>query len=365
MNKKLVMPDYDNCIANVPNSILKKYGIQTVGKSLPLLDKYMGKNYKNTVLILLDGMGKAIIEKHLDPSGAFRTNLAGIYKSVFLSTTVAATTSIMSGLQPCEHSWLGWECYYPQVDKNVTVFFNTIQGSDEQAADYDIPRTVTPYESLVEKLNKHGHEAHMLAPFTEDHPKTIEELCDKIKSLCKEPGEKNIYAYWNQPDGLLHRNGCSSQVVHDALLNMEKCVSDLASELEDTLVIVTADHGHLDTDCATIQDYPEIMDCLIRLPSLEPRVLNLFVKEEKKEVFEKLFNKEFGDSFKLMPMEEAISQNLFGTGKHHEMFRKMLGNYLAIATGTLSIYFNEERWVSMHGSLTEDEMLIPLIVFQS
>ena len=146
---------------------------------------------------------------------------------------------------------------------------------------------------------------------------------------------------------------------------MEKCVSDLASELEDTLVIVTADHGHLDTDCATIQDYPEIMDCLIRLPSLEPRVLNLFVKEEKKEVFEKLFNKEFGDSFKLMPMEEAISQNLFGTGKHHEMFRKMLGNYLAIATGTLSIYFNEERWVSMHGSLTEDEMLIPLIVFQS
>jgi len=43
----------------------------------------------------------------------------------------------------------------------------------------------------------------------------------------------------------------------------------------------------------------------------------------------------------------------------------MLGDYLAIATDNLSIFYTDERWVSMHGSVTEDEMLIPLIVFDN
>ena len=120
--KKIVYPDYKNCIANVPNSILKYYGAELAGESLPLLDAQMTKPYKNVVLLLLDGMGKYILEKHLSENGAFRKNVRGFYSSVFLSTTTAATTSLLSGLQPCEHAWLGWDCYYPQIDKNVTVF---------------------------------------------------------------------------------------------------------------------------------------------------------------------------------------------------------------------------------------------------
>ncbi len=181
--------------------------------------------------------------------------------------------------------------------------------------------------------------------------------------MCKEPGQKYIYAYWNQPDGLLHRNGRKSRLVHRAMKDMEKLIDKLSKKCEDTLIVVTADHGHIDTECAVIQEHPALMDCLERMPSLEPRVLNLFVKEDKKAFFEQEFNRLFGDEFRLMPMEEAIERNLFGTGAHHKEFRGMLGNYLAIATGDLSIYFNDERWVSMHGSLTEDEMLIPLIVF--
>ena len=49
--RKLVWPDYKKCIANLPNSILKKFGAQTVGDTLPLLDKYLEKDYKNIVVI--------------------------------------------------------------------------------------------------------------------------------------------------------------------------------------------------------------------------------------------------------------------------------------------------------------------------
>ena len=193
----------------------------------------------------------------------------------------------------------------------------------------------------------------------------MEEICERIKTLCREPERKYIYAYWNQPDGLLHRNGCNAQVVKDELETLEYMVNQLAEECEDTLFLVTADHGHIDTEYVVLQDYPAICDCLVRLPSLEPRVLTFFVKEEKKDVFEAEFRKEFGDKFLLLTMNEAIERNLFGTGAHHENFRGMLGDYLAIATGNLSIFYTDERWVSMHGSLTEDEMLIPLVVFET
>lgn len=362
---KLVWPDYENCIANLPNSILQKWGLPTVGTTLPLADKYLKKDYKNIVVFVLDGMGKTVLEKLLDETGPFRSHLAGIYKSVFPPTTVAATTSVMSGLQPCEHSWLGWECYYPQVDKNVVVFRNTVQGTEEPAADYNVPWTVTPYEDIVTTINTSGGKAYGCAPFLPPYPKTIEEVCTQIRELCENPEQKYIYAYWNQPDGILHKNGCCSIIVKKALEQIEATVSQLAEQVEDTLIIVTADHGHMDTDYVALQDYPQICDCLVRLPSLEPRALNFFVKEDKKEIFEQEFQKAFGDKFLLMPIEEVMKQNLFGTGKHHAYFRAMLGDYLAIATDNLTIFYTGENFKTMHGGLTEDEMLIPFIVFES
>jgi len=313
--------------------------------------------------MLLDGMGKNIIENHLDEKGIFRSHVVDIIKPVFLSTTVASTTSAITGLMPCEHAWLGWDCYYPQIDKNVTVFLNTIQSTDIPAAKEHVATKYTPYESVVSRLNKNGINAYDCMPFAPPFPNSFEKICQNIKELCKEPKRKYIYSYWGQPDGLLHRAGCKSNDVRVALKLMEKEVSKLIDELEDTLFIITADHGHIDTDYVCITDYPKIYDCLERMPSLEPRVLNIFVKEGREAQFEEEFNKEFGDKFILMPMEEAIEKKLMGTGEPHPNFKSMLGDYLAIAISNLSIFFDDEHWVSMHGSITEEEMLIPLIVF--
>ncbi|MBO4697138.1 MAG: alkaline phosphatase family protein [Lachnospiraceae bacterium] len=362
---KLTMPDYKNCIANLPNSILKKFGAEPVGDTLPLLDPYLEKDYENIIVILLDGMGKAILERHLEEGGAFRSHLAGIYKSTFLSTTVAATTSMMSGLQPCEHGWLGWDCYYPQVDKNVTVFLNVEQGTDIPAADYNIAWTVTPYENVTNRIKRFGGQAYLTAPFLAPELNTFGKICGSIRGYCAKPGKKYVYAYWNQPDGLLHRNGCGSGEVHENMKELEAEVAKLAADIPDSLIIVTADHGHIDNEQVMIRDYPQLTECLEHLPSLEPRVLNLFVKPGKEDFFISEFNRLFGDRFELLPTEEVIARNLLGTGKHHPMFRSMLGNYIAIATGDLSIMTVEEAFVSMHGSLTEDEMLIPLIVFET
>ena len=163
----------------------------------------------------------------------------------------------------------------------------------------------------------------------------------------------------------MHNLGTDAKAVHKALVHMEKKVSRLAKKLDDTLLIITADHGHIDNRTVVLQDYPAIMDCLVRLPAFEPRVLNFFVKEGKEKTFEEEFNKEFGEDFLLMPMKEAVEKKLFGPGKPRKEFESMLGNYLAIGISDLSIFFAEAPLASMHGSITEDEMLIPLIVFDT
>ena len=360
----MVLPDYKNSIANMPNSVLKNFGVETVGDTLPVFDGFLQKEYKNVVVLLLDGLGVSTIREHLKEDGPFRTHLKCEYSSTFVSTTVAATTSAITGLQPCEHAWLGWDCYYPQIDKTVTVYLNTVTGTGEPAADYNVAWKYTPYVSVIERLNKAGHKAYAVSPFVAPNPQSFEEIIGHIKTHCSEPERKYIYAYWPFPDDTLHRFGGGSKEAFDNMKYLEDKVSALADELEDTLLVVTADHGHLNSDSAFLKDYPEIVECLERIPSFEPRALNLFVKKGREKDLEERFKKAFGDKFVLMPREELFERKILGTGKEHTLFRSMVGDYLAIAVSDLSLYYNDEpACKSVHAGMTEAEMKIPFIVF--
>lgn len=368
MNRELGLHNYENCIANLPNSILKYFGVAPEGKTLPLADELLKKKYKNIVVLLLDGMGTCILEHNLDENGFFRKHLLNSVNTVFPPTTVAATTSILSGLQPIEHAWLGWDCYYPQVDKNVTVFLNTEQGTDKPVAEENVPWKYCGYESAVDKLVKAGKKAFNVMPFLPPYPDSFDAICRQIIKLCAEEGRKYIYAYWNEPDYTMHRCGRYSDAARSVLEYLEEDVHELCGKLEDTLLIVTADHGHIDGRNVSITDYPAIMECLVRMPSIEPRALNLYVKEEKRVQFEAEFNKEFGDDFILLTKEEVYREKIFGTGRPHSNVDAMIGDYLAISMTNLTIFNSREEaedFKGVHAGYTKDEMLVPVIVFDA
>lgn len=364
---KMCFPDYENCIANLANSILEKFGVYENRQKLGMLQPYLERDYENVVVILLDGMGKCIIQNNLDKDGFFNSHLAGIYSSVFPPTTVAATTSMANGQTPCEHSWLGWDCYFPQIDKNVTIFLNQESETGQLAADYNVAWTFCGYESVAAKIRAGGGRAYEVAPFIEPFPDSFEQICQRIGNLCKQPGKKYIYGYWNEPDHIMHGQGCYGEAAKQTVRDLEEQVYQLCEELQNTLVIVTADHGHMDSEGVALVDYPEIMECLVRMPSIEPRALNLFVKEGKREKLELEFRKAFGDKFLLLTKEQVLERKIFGIGKEHSNFQEMLGDYLAVAIDDLSIYNTREEadyFVGVHAGLTEDEMLIPLIVVE-
>ena len=132
-------------------------------------------------------------------------------------------------------------------------------------------------------------------PFMPPYPQDLDSIFERIENLCKEPGEKYIYAYWNEPDNTMHKTGTMSDATHYSVTDLEERVEKLASKLEDTLLIVTADHGHVDCKNICIQDYPEVTECLVRNPSIEPRTLNLYIKDEYKAAFPEIFKKNFGE----------------------------------------------------------------------
>lgn len=359
---EILYPDYDNCIANLACSVMKHFGTTPPNPTLPLADGLLNKRYGNVVVMLLDAMGNNIIESNLAPDGFFRRNLAGTYSSVFPPTTVAATTAIDSGLFPSQSAWLGWTGYFAEVDRNVVYFLNQDFDTGEQIEGESIAWKYVPYRSICDRIREAGHKAHFLAPFAEPHPEDFGALCREIKRLCAEDGEKYIYAYWDEPDSIMHRKGCFGEPAKSMVRELEQTVEELAGELSDTLLLVTADHGHIDSPKAVITDYPDIMECLERMPSIEPRCLNLFVKNGMDEQLKAAFAEHFGERFLLMSKEEVKERQLFGKGTPHPRFDAMLGDYIAAATGNLSIYnMKSKNFVGAHAGLTEDEMIIPLI----
>jgi hypothetical protein len=94
-----------------------------------------------------DGMGSAILNRHLPRDSFFRANKLRDISSVFPPTTAAATVSLESGLSPIEHGWLGWCLYFAELGTNVNIFPNTLAGSGGvPAAPYHVAGKFMPYE---------------------------------------------------------------------------------------------------------------------------------------------------------------------------------------------------------------------------
>ena len=384
-------PDYHHCLVNLANSVLKRFGVATTADSLSLADRYLN-GYKNVVILLLDALGTSILEKHLDEDGFFRRHLVGSFESVYPPTTVAATTSIRSGLYPNEHGWLGWDMYYPQIDKTVTVFLNIEQRTEiegavpsivdpegnikwsqdslnkkNSAADYNVIETFSPYKDIIDKINDAGGSAYSASPYMPPFPKNLDEILTRVETLCKLPGDKYIYAYWEEPDSTIHKTGTLSHDTHEMVRNLEKRVENTVASLRDTVLLIVADHGIIDTQNLCVLDYPEIMKCLKRLPFLEARTPSFFVKDEYMEEFPSIFHKAFGNDFLLLTREEAIKDGLFGIGDNRSDLREMLGDYVALSISDKSLFkthYEAQKMVANHAGLTRQELTIPLIVVE-
>ena len=376
--KDIIFPDYKHSILNLINSILKHYNVKTKYNSLPILEKELAKNYKNVVFIILDGMGEHIL-KNISPNGYFMQNRADIITSTCPSTTTAAITTYYSGKPPIETGWIAMSQYFKEYGRALEMLrkIDSYTGEKIKNPRIDVFDLVK-YETIYEQIEKASPDvkAYEINPVYCDarskrniNADNIENACDAVKAICSNKDRNFILVYSDKPDTLLHKYGCNSEEVKQFVLEAENKIQEMRKDLEDTLVIVSADHGHKDIEKAyNVLDIEEIQDCIIMPASLESRAVTFWVKEDKKEKFENYFKENLSEEFILYTKEEFLNKNLLGFGTKHPKIDDFIGNYIAISIGSsilkLGSNICEEKKTKMstHCGFTPEEMEVPLII---
>lgn len=378
---KLVYPDYTKSIPSVIASIEQYYGIRRGSEPLDCLKPYMSRKYKNIVLLIFDGMGSRVLENTLDGSEFLLSRRISDITTVYPPTTVAAMTSWYSGASPNEHGWLGWSLFFKELCRCIDIFPKTDSFTREPCMPLDYHKMIMPYESLMERIYNKNKEIRLHSVFSkgclpfENYSRftsadNIDDFCRTIRQQCMISGEKFIFGYWTQPDEILHSMGCTDNISAGCIRDISVHMERLSRDLDDTLLIISADHGMIDIDEEIyINTLPEINECLVMPPSMEARAMAFFVKNNMCREFESRFRKRFGSDFLLMTRAEVLKKGLLGGGVTHAKTSDFLGDYLAVAVGRKILRYNtmngrmNRRMYAHHAGLTEDEMLIPLIAF--
>jgi len=362
-------PDYTNSIMNVSNTFLHYYGIKTKHNGIAELEEQLKSNPDHIIYILLDGLGANIVNNHLKDSDGIKKNMIKEITSVFPPTTVAATNSVLSGQPPLTTGYLGWVQYFEQEDSDVTIFLNTDFYDEEIKFDYVIREKFLSYKSIITQINEFRPDVDAGVIVPKIIGGTAESFHDAVEQVLISTHNKDksfTYLYWTDPDLTEHKFGINSKETISTIKNLNKDYEELIENLPDnTMVVLIADHGLTNVEEVFIKKYETLMSYLKRKPSIEPRAINFFIKDGMLDAFKHEFNKHFEESYMLLTKQELFDSNLLGFGEKHELIDMFIGDYIGIATSHILFSLNGKKtYKAHHAGLLEDEMMVPLIVFQ-
>ena len=259
---------------------------------------------------------------------------------------------------PYETGFIGWCQYFPEVDEVVEIFSNKDFYTYE---DSKLPyhSNTLPCKTIVEELNANGRRAFEIVPWFMGGYKNFDEWLNRVIEVCNQETDAYIYAYWPEPDSLLHKLGSKDIAVKNLLREMEQKIEKAFKQIHNkTEILITADHGHKDINSLFLEDYPDIKKCLLKPISLESRCVAFFIKPECVHEFPELFNKYLGKYFKLVTKQEFEKEYL-----HADKPVRFIGDFVAMATGEYDLWENHDCQTckSHHAGITPDETQIPII----
>ena len=373
MKQQDIKVDFANSILALSNSFLHYYGIKTEFPSLMALDEKLKQNYRNIVFLILDCFGKNIIEQHLQPQDFLRTHVAEYISTIYPPTTAAATITFHSGLPPLQSGWIGWMNYFPQYHRIIENFNNIDFYTGEVLSTPAPADTILKYETIYEKIIRHNPdvEYHKIFPsFEPGGVETFAEMCERIAAATESNSKRKIIsAYWTEPDHTIHYEGVNSTLVQDCVIDLSNKINNLSAKVKDTLFVISADHGAIDVQEKIINEHADLCATLSLPPAIEARFISFFIKEGCQNNFKKLFTRYYGNDFVLFAKSEFLQSHILGYGKKHQAIEGFIGDFVAVATGNLSLNYDSGKrklklFKATHAGYTPEEMTVPLILIE-
>ncbi len=384
----LPRPDYNGgCLVNLMSSIIRARGGRSPHRPLRGLPSAALRPYKKIVLLLLDGLGANQLHQ-FTLAGKGRKFLAlhpwQKITTASPATTAAVVTTLATGSSPAEHAILGWHLHLPDLGMDGTILpFVTRTGTPIATDDFDLKKylalpaplaTIRGRRVLISQGHIPTSRTSMAMPWwTERHAfENLAGLLRQLRAFARSPGRAYAYAYWPDYDSHCHDHGPAGRVpaLHLAELDAFLARAQKALAGTDTLLLVTADHGHMQTRTAlNLAEIPGFYDTLATLPSGDARMVQCFVRPARVKDFLRLTRSAplLGASV-CVPQTEILRSGLLGPGKPHPALKNRLGDYsLFAAPGhaflyppALSIYKKAKS--GNHGGLSADELEVPLFV---
>lgn len=363
------LPNYDDSILSITSSILKNYGIESRYKSMADVDKELKKGYKNVFLWIIDGLGHYNLTDLYDKSDFIRKREIRPISSIYPSTTAAATTVACSGLPPVSTGWIGWHQYFKEYDNDYILFLDNAFYTKDEKCPRNIEFDLLKYDALWDKISREGYYGDFIYPsFRTPRVKCFKDQCDMVLEIANDPNKKGFtYVYWDLLDGLMHGHGVLSDEVKNHAKEINTALEELQKQLpDDALLIVTADHGHIDMEYIDLEKYPDLTSKFTINPTIEARAMSFYVKEEERDSFKELFNKYFSEHFVLFTHDEVFESKLLGEGDEYPRIHEFMGDFFACAISKYAFAYKAGGPPKgNHAGLTEQEMTTPLILINN
>ena len=393
MNPSFVKPRYDSGgFAHLPQRIQN------------IFDK---REYKTVIFFFIDGFGWRFYEEYKEhPFFVELAKYGNVEKitSQFPSTTAAHVTTWHTGLPVGESGVFEWQYYEPKLDAIFAPLLFSYAGTTERETAQNsgiAPSEFYPRKNIYPALAELGVEAHIFQhrAFTPSsysdvlmqgakvHAyKTLPEAMINMRQLLNKPaGMRYIAYYFGDVDSIMHTYGPESPQANaeiesllDALLR--HFLLPLSQQLPDeTLFLMTADHGHVEVDpntCVYLNRDPafhgvekffkrnQAGDTLV--PAGSARDMFLYIKDNLiAEAHEFLASrlKGFAD---VVTTQQLIDEGFFGPAIS-ETFLSRVGNLVILPYRYQSVWWYVEgkfqQWhYGHHGGLTPQEMETPLFL---
>ncbi len=385
-----VRPAYEGrSFGNVPATVGSLLGVDLDGQ--PLSSEIVPfERVETVVVVVVDGFGFEQYERHHADHGFFArmTDRTPVWPltTVFPSETATAMSTYMTGRMPVEHGLIGWNIPI----KNTVIEslpFETKDGTDAGEAlgiERDVLREGT---SIAEQLHNAGLETQQVVPesivtgdaavpsVTQLSYDDLDAFSGQLRAAIQDADGGFVHAYLPHVDTVAHEVGTSGtgyrSVLHEVSAALERAIGGVAeTTAERTLLVVTADHGHVDTTPegnVDLLQYDVITDAVgtdahgTPLLGGGPRNVHLYTNDPER-VRDDLAGA-FGEGEALVVLrEEAISSGLFGPGDPSGTFSRQCGDVLLIPHEGCMWHGGEReelQHTGMHGGLHPHEQLVP------
>lgn len=323
------------------------------------------------VLFILDGLGFT----QLNRFGAEMSNLHLFSKqrisSVAPTTTATALTSITTGAVPAIHGILGYRMALESGNVLNMLSWSVLSDADQKVPIPDKLQPVAPFlgfrPRVVTKAQYRDSgftQAHLRDTKTFDYrlPST---MVDHVAELLHQD-EPFVYAYYEGIDTVAHEYGLEACYLEE-LRSVDYLLGRLASSLPSgTLLLVTSDHGQVEVPNPPIEIDHRVLEHT-KMLSGEGRFRWIHLKEGSQDTVMEICRELYGDQAWVVSKEELIDGGYFGSRAKAMFEDARLGDVALIAKSDAAFFdpldTGPYNLVCRHGSLTDDELQVPLLSY--